>query len=432
MLLPQLRVPLLRSTIPTFLFQRRCISSTFKLPSMQQKLLSLKPIKPNDTQISCTIFNHKGDVVAVSQKFQKWKFLRDHDLYPRDLRKIDTTNVDIIPNILVKYNKCIVINMLHIKAIIKKDKVYVFDTVDQAAAAKLGVLMYDLESKLNTENSNQCYEHRALESMLVNVVSSLETEYKTRQNVCKLILNDLENQIDREKLRDLLISSKELTSFYQKSLLIRDVLDELLENDEDLSGMYLNKLLTEQNDNDFSDLEMMLENYYIQFDEFVQQSESLIQDIKSTEEIVNIILDANRNSLMLLELKITIYTLGFAVAALIPAFYGMNLKNFIEDSHFGFIGAVFFSIIGGYITVKKGFQLLRNVTRLSMVSSGPRITSLNPKITTHPVNMAKKRPLWHRMLGKFKFAHKIEGPRSTWTREDKDLVWKWLIEDKKD
>lgn len=44
------------------------------------------------------------------------------------------------------------------------------------------------------------------------------------------------------------------------------------------------------------------------------------------------ILDANRNSLMLLDLKFSIGTLGIGSGAFIASLYGMNLKNFIEES----------------------------------------------------------------------------------------------------
>ena len=237
--------------------------------------------------------------------------------------------------------------------------------------------MYDLESKLSAATGTmgtQFYEHRALESMLINVMSSLEAEFKLHYTICSQILSELENEVNRDKLRELLIKSKNLSLFYQKSLLIREVLDELLETDDDLAAMYLTVKKTEKDD--FAELEMLLETYYTQCDEFVQQAASLIQDIKSTEEIVNIILDANRNSLMLLELKITVYTLGFTVATLLPAFYGMNLKNFIEDSYWGFGFVVVFSAIAAFMVTGANFRAMRSVTKLTMLHDQPKICLL--------------------------------------------------------
>lgn len=411
--------------------------SDLALPAAHHQLLSLKPITPSDSYVSCTVFNEKGDVTAVSQKFPKWAFLRDHSLYPRDLRKIDATAIDIIPSIIVK-SSCIVFNMLHIKALIEKDRVYVFDTANPSAAAKLGVLMYDLEAKLSMNNRvsmntvTQYYEHRALESMLINVMSSLETDFKTHSKLCGQILTDLENEVNRDKLRDLLIKSKDLTLFYQKSLLIREVLDELLESDDDLAGMYLTVKKKEQDD-DFADLEMLLETYYTQCDEYVQQAESLIQDIRSTEEIVNIILDANRNSLMLLELKVTIYTLGFTVATLLPAFYGMNLENFIEESNLGFAGVVLVSIAAGIMVTGANFKALRSVTRLTMLNNHSGAQSVRHQqlaskyAEEHIPSLWQRWGQWTNLVwnGRTGVAQRAQD------KKDRDIVWKWLLDDEK-
>lgn len=449
---------------------------------LTSKLLQLKPIKPNDLFISCTVFNSKGSIIKVSQKFNKWNFLRDHNLFPRDLRKIDSSSVDIIPTILVKPH-CILVNLLHIKALIEKDRVFIFDTINPESAIKLGVLMYDIESRLSQvgPNSSNFYEHRALEIILINIMSSLEADFKLNSTVCKQILIDLENEVNRDKLRELLIKSKSLSSFYQKTFLIRQVLDDLLENDEDMAMMYLTdpRILpsnsderaidqrgkeNEEDELDFADLEMLIENYYTQCDEYVQQSISLIEDIKSTEEIVNIILDSNRNSLMLLELKITIYTLGFTVATLLPAFYGMNLKNFIEESYFGFAGVMAVSFIMGYLVVKANFKSLRSVTKLSMFTSTSELENktlqnkrslINNKFikkateTTHndhhalEPNNVSQNSYWQRLktsllqiwYGENYTMHhnrfiSSQNTKSSWSNEDKDIVWKWLTDDK--
>ncbi|CAR22370.1 Magnesium transporter [Lachancea thermotolerans] len=400
------------------------------LPEQNSGILSLKPITPNDAFVSCTLFNKNGAVTAVSQKFPKWAFLKDHNLYPRDLRKIDTTSVDVIPSIVVKPT-CILINLLHIKALIQHDCVFVFDTSNSEAAMKLGVLMYDLESKLST-NPNahmaQLYEHRALESILMNVMTSLETEYKQHYSICGIILKDLEDEISRDKLRDLLIKSKNLTSYYKKSLLIRDVLDELLDSDEDLAAMYLGEHKNENDD--FADLEMLLETYYKQCDEYVQQSETLLQDIRSTEEIVNIILDANRNALMLFELKVTIYTLGFTIATLVPAFYGMNLKNFIEDSPLGFGCVVGFSVIAALCVTWSNFKALSSVKRLTMMNNHTGVnTARHAANARHELN--QEAPiLWKKWASSLRTVW-LGSNHPVRNGKHRDLIWKWLVDDNK-
>jgi magnesium transporter len=87
---------------------------------------------------------------------------------------------------------------------------------------------------------------------------------------------------------------------------------------------------------------------------------------------VKAILDANRNSLMLLDLKFSIGTLGIGSGAFIAALYGMNLKNFIEESDFGFWGVTGWSIIFSGIVCGYGLVKLRKVQRLSMWGEGGR------------------------------------------------------------
>lgn len=78
------------------------------------------------------------------------------------------------------------------------------------------------------------------------------------------------------------------------------------------------------------------------------------------------ILDANRNSLMLLDLKFSIGTLGIGSGAFVAALYGMNLKNFIEESDLGFWGVTGWCTVFAGIVCMYGLTKLRKVQRVSM------------------------------------------------------------------
>lgn len=78
------------------------------------------------------------------------------------------------------------------------------------------------------------------------------------------------------------------------------------------------------------------------------------------------ILDANRNSLMLLDLKFSIGTLGIGSGAFVASLYGMNLKNFIEESDLGFLGVTTWSLIFAAVVCTYGLKKLRRVQRVSM------------------------------------------------------------------
>lgn len=69
---------------------------------------------------------------------------------------------------------------------------------------------------------------------------------------------------------------------------------------------------------------------------------------------------------MLLELRFSICTLGLGAATFLAALYGMNLKNFIEESDFGFWGISIFSTLIGVVVLIYGLKVLRRVQRVSM------------------------------------------------------------------
>lgn len=390
----------------------------------RREFSQLPPMAPPITTVSATTLDASGTITAISRAFPLAQFLQKHNLFPRDLRKIDTTNVDVAPVIAVRRGS-ILVNMLFIKALLTARGVYVFDVrqgdtprqgaLNDADVRKLGVFMYDLEAKLTARGTTgmaagaSVYEFRSLECILVNVMAVLESELAVHLSKAKAILRELDSDIDRGKLKSLLVESKRLGVFYQKSALIRDVLDELLDNDDDLQRMHLTNPAE-----DTADLELMLESYYKQCDELVQRAETMINDIKSTEDIVNIILDANRNSLMVFELRIAIMTLAFTVATIVPAFYGMNLKNYLEESEVAFAAVVGSSIFVGILVSLWWFRKLHNVKRMTIVSSKG----------LDRWDDAQKRGMLKRIRDA---TAKPQGPSKGTPPHRKDVVWRWLV-----
>lgn len=83
---------------------------------------------------------------------------------------------------------------------------------------------------------------------------------------------------------------------------------------------------------------------------------------------------------MLLDLKFSILTLAITAGTFVAALYGMNLKNFIEESDFGFYGVSGWCTLFGTLVAIYGLQKLRRVQRVSMYAHGPgSIVSSSPK-----------------------------------------------------
>ncbi|KXT08615.1 hypothetical protein AC579_4461 [Pseudocercospora musae] len=328
-------------------------------------------IKPsNELKLRCTEFDENGNVTLVNGEFRKSELIQKYSLLPRDLRKIDSS---VLPHILVRPS-AILINLLHLRCLIKHNRVLVFDVYGSTDSYAQSLFMYDLEGKLRQKQQssgaagNLPYEFRALEAVLISVTSGLESEFEGVRDPVVRVLRELEEDIDRDKLRHLLIYSKKLGTFEQKARLVRDAIDDLLEADDDLASMYLTEKAegTEREDDNHEEVELLLESYHKVADEIVQVSSNLVSAIRNTEEIVRAILDANRNSLMLLDLKFSIGTLGISAGMFIAALYGMNLENFIEESNYGFFGISGLCTAFSAVACMYCFKKLRKVQRISM------------------------------------------------------------------
>ncbi|KAE8131543.1 hypothetical protein BDV38DRAFT_264160 [Aspergillus pseudotamarii] len=364
----------------------------------------------NELRLRCTEFDNNGDVTLVNGEFRKSELIAKYGLLPRDLRKIDSST---LPHILVRPS-AILINLLHLRVLIKADRVLVFDAYGSTDSYMQSLFVYDLEGKLRQKQSQGAqalpYEFRALEAVLISVTAGLEEEFNGVREPVVRVLRALEEDIDRDKLRHLLIYSKKLGSFEQKARLVRDAIDDLLEADDDLAAMYLTERAegVQRQEHDHQEVEMLLESYHKVCDEIVQASGNLVTGIRNTEEVVKAILDANRNSLMLLDLKFSIGTLGLATGTLFSALYGMNLKNFIEESDFGFGGVSVICFAITAVVCVYGLAKLRKLQRVRMwgeagVGGSPMVSlpTRNSALTAHRSNWRADsiEPVWGSLPG---------------------------------
>lgn len=335
---------------------------------------------------------------------------------------LDSNTSATIPSMLIRDDK-IIVTMLEFRCLIEKDSVVVFDSHyfreirkytsllekmlrtedyiisrdDSTSTNHIGSLsltrdeikrnldklnyLYSLHESFRNEMSIKLkdesvfssyktpYEFRALEAVLNMVIKALNGELQYHVTRANDVLKALEYSIDKENLKDLLLVDKRFNKFHQKANLCSKLLEEILEEEGSIKDMHLHvpvdqrQLLTETQT---LELEMLMENYHTQIDEIVQLCEKNVNSIKTTEEIINIVLDSNRNQLLLLGLRFSSVLLAIGASIFISSLYGMNLENFIENSDTGFPGIVMLSAFSILLVLSLILKKVEKVEKMNL------------------------------------------------------------------
>lgn len=189
---------------------------------------------------------------------------------------------------------------------------------------------------------NLPYEFRALESILASVLEALHIELEGIRQLVFALLASLDHNIDREKLRALLAYRRKVGDLLSRSRGVKGAVAEVLESDEDMALMHLTDAAKGQPRTaqslawQYDSLELLLESFDKQLEEVISYTDQMQANIGGTQEIVELILDSNRNQLLALELHVSIATLGFTGGALIASFFGMNLHTGLEENPMAF------------------------------------------------------------------------------------------------
>lgn len=106
-----------------------------------------------------TEFDQYGQVKENVGDFLKSDFCQHHSLLPRDLRTIDTYSVYQKPTILVR-PEAILVNVAHLKALLKSDMVVLFDTYGSTDSYNQSVFIYDMQERLKSQKDGLPFEFR--------------------------------------------------------------------------------------------------------------------------------------------------------------------------------------------------------------------------------------------------------------------------------
>ncbi|XP_057721805.1 magnesium transporter MRS2-I-like isoform X3 [Arachis stenosperma] len=291
------------------------------------------------------ILLHK-DGTGTILDVDKYAIMRMVEIHARDLRILDP--LLSYPSAILGREKVIVLNLEHIKAIITAQEVLLRDPMDDDIVPIVEELRrrlpkstgdeepsaQDREAGGEGEDNEFPFEFRALEVALEAICSFLDARTIELETAAYPALDELTSQISSrnlDRVRKLKSAMTRLTNRVQK---IRDELENLLDDDDDMADLYLSKKLANlsspassfgapnwllsspnpdskihrsskastatsvQVENDVEDLEMLLEAYFTQIEGTLNKLNTLREYIDDTEDYINIQLDSHRNQLI--------------------------------------------------------------------------------------------------------------------------------------
>ncbi|XP_071920093.1 magnesium transporter MRS2-I-like [Coffea arabica] len=305
----------------------------------------------------------------------------------RDLRILDP--MLSYPSTILGREKAIVLNLEHIKAIITTEEVLLRDPLDDNVVPIVEELQRrlpmavcrgegedddrpEMRNEVETDAETEFpFEFRALEVALEGICSFLDARTRELETAAYPALDELTSKISSrnlDRVRKLKSAMTRLTSPVQK---VRDELEQLLDDDDDMADLYLSRKLggvsspasgqgqgipnwfpasptlcskiskasrtsgftTQSTENDVEELEMLLEAYFMQIESTMNKLSTLREYIDDTEDYINIQLDNHRNQLIQLELFLSSGTVCLSMYSLVAAIFGMNIPYTWKADH---------------------------------------------------------------------------------------------------
>ncbi|KAK4405812.1 Magnesium transporter MRS2-I [Sesamum angolense] len=275
----------------------------------------------------------------------------------------------------------------HIKAIITADEVLLRDPSDDNVVP----IVEDLRRRLKSVNVNRedngdgnlavhndvetadeddsPFEFRALEVALEAICSYLAARTIELESAVYPALDMLTSKISSRNLDQVRKLKSQMTRLTARVQKVRDELEQLLDDDDDMADLYLSRKLAAASplsdsgaanwslvsptvgsrisrasrasmatvrggeENDVEELEMLLEAYFMQIDGTLNKLTTLREYIDNTEDYINIQLDNHRNQLIQLELFLSSGTVCLSIYSLVAGIFGMNIPYTWNDDH---------------------------------------------------------------------------------------------------
>uniref|UniRef100_A0A8C3R922 Magnesium transporter n=1 Tax=Cyanoderma ruficeps TaxID=181631 RepID=A0A8C3R922_9PASS len=279
-------------------------------------------------------FDKEGNTTYFEKK--KTELYQELGLQARDLR------FQHVMSIATRNNR-IIMRMEFLKAVITPEFLLILDYRNLNLEHWL---LNELASQLAGEGQLVTYslpfEFRAIEAILQYWISKLQGRLNTLQPQILETLEALVDpkllSVDRSKLHILLQNGKSLSELETDVKVFKETILEILDEEEVIEELCLSKWTDPQVFEESTsgidhaeEMELLLENYYRQAEDLLNEARELRVLIDDSESIIFINLDSHRNVMMRLNLQLTMGTFSVSLFGLIGVAFGMNLESSLEE-----------------------------------------------------------------------------------------------------
>lgn len=358
------------------------------------------------------------DGTMTRQRLTAAQIKQTSGVHVRDLLAVDTASPRVTPSILPRRD-CIVMTMSHVRALVLCDRIMLFGT-ERAGSQALASEMADYLSTHREEVQSDLARGHAFETMAVEMcLSSVVDKYAKRVRFCTPVVRTLLASVrsqthvpDERQLHRLFPLNQSIEQFSVSSAELIKCIKVLLADDDELAKMCLTAhrravqsiaddaaaagtvggvtreeamssataagiaSLVEPTRLELDDLEELLQLYHRRISGINQDTNALLSNIASAQQIVKINLGNHRNHLIHVNLKLTMLTAGVSIGTFTAGVFGMNLHSGLEEVPVLFYGVTGFSIVLGAMFYAYYDHVYRTCVRCVSVVCVARDTAL--------------------------------------------------------
>ena len=278
-----------------------------------------------------------GQRVPYKQIMTRRQLLRDTDLSPRDLRRIDptlgqTTNT---PAVIVREDSVLV--NLGVRIIICAEHALLLEP-DTMMSMNFLEAWTQRQNNASTQSSSDGmdvlpFELTMVEAALQETCAQLENRLEHCARRYRALERKLQTGIEKTTFDEMRFMKQALVQLESRASAVRDELLETLDDEDDIERMTLSSKATgEAKAEEQEEVENLLE-YYVQQTEAVHgATEALLENTRDLDESISVTLSARRLEVSKIELMLSIASFAAAIGAVVTGIFGMNLTSTFESS----------------------------------------------------------------------------------------------------